>query len=91
MALMRHIDDLNPSQQTIVAARPGSEAELVADVEQDQQAAGHADGQAEDVEGGVGAVLEQVAQRRGQIVAEHAAKVGISADNGKNDEGGWDG
>src|SRR3954465_9923745 len=50
---------------------PAVVAHLVADEEEDHQASGHADGEAEDVDERIGAVLRQSADADGQIIAPH--------------------
>jgi hypothetical protein len=47
------------------------EAHLVRDIEQDQNAAGHADGKASDVDKGVSLVFLKVPEGDDQIISEH--------------------
>ncbi len=66
----RHVMRLELIAVLDVGQRPVV-AELVADVEQDQQARGHADRQPQDVDQRIGAVLHQRPHTDGQIVAPH--------------------
>ena len=56
----------------------GLEAQLVLDVEQDQQAARHPYSHAENVDQGVRLVPEEVAQGCSEVVPEHGRKNGVS-------------
>ena len=51
-------------------------AEFILDVEEDEDAAGHADGQAGDVDEGIDFVAEEVAEGDGEVVFEHGGSPG---------------
>jgi hypothetical protein len=56
---------------------------FVGDVMKDQQAAGHADSQPEDVERGVAFAFEQVAPGDAQVVAEHSGSLWLAGGLGR--------
>ena len=51
--------------------QPAVVGQLVADEQQDEEAGGEADGQAADVDGGVELVVDEVADRDREVVAQH--------------------
>ena len=71
---VRHnpVDPLSPRVVPVVA-------QLVADVQEDDQAAGHADGEADDVDRGVGPGREDVPPRGEEVMSDHGLVLPLSS------------